>query len=695
MVQKSVWLTTVTIGLLVVFSLSKCDKNKKVVELARVNSISDVKKLFPKDASTIIPRVEKYIAEEQANLDALIAVPAEKRNFENTARALDNLHKSNLMVFYNAIWVLKEVSPEKEIRQEAQKGLLKVRSFFVDVANNKNLYLAFKSYVDGNAKEEQLSDEQRYYLQETIEGFEKSGLNLPDDKLAKVKKIKKEISEISTIFATNIAKDKSKILVNKAGLAGLQEDFISSLSKEGDKYILRTDYPTCSAVMNNCSVEQTRKDFSRAFGNRAYPENEKILQKLIAKRDELAKLLGYKSFAHLNIDSEMAETPERAKAFLENVFKKAQVKEAKEMELLLNNLPKGVELTKNGKFKSWDFSYVKNQYKKKHLALDEEKIAEYFPMASTIDELLDIYEQFMGLTFKKVDADGFWHKDVQLLEVSKKGQNFALGYFILDLYPRENKFSHAAHFDVIPSLQDESMPTVSFVVANFPKPTNNKPSLLKRSDVNTFFHEFGHALHSLFGQTQMASFSGTATKRDFVEMPSQMLEEWLWDFDILKKVSNHYKTGNSLPDDMIDKILSAKNFDTGWQATRQCSFGFYAFDCFAEGHDKDPQKLQIASRKKYSLDTFIEADPENHFYTAFGHLTGYGARYYGYMWSKVFALDMFAKIKKHGLLNPKIGQEYVNKVLAKGGSKDPNELIKDFLEREPNDKAFFADLGLS
>jgi thimet oligopeptidase len=264
------------------------------------------------------------------------------------------------------------------------------------------------------------------------------------------------------------------------------------------------------------------------------------------------------------------------------------------------------------------------------------------------------------------------------------------------LYPRENKYGHAAHAGVIHSIKQfygqDNPPSVSFVVANFPKPTVDKPSLLKFDDVSTFFHEFGHAMHAMLGRTNIASFSGTNTKLDFVELPSQILEEWLYNKEILEKVSGHYQTGESLPDTIIDTLIKLKTFSSGAMIQGQIYYARIALAYYAQGADKDVYKIAQNLANTMTKNTIV--DSENHFYASFSHLTGYGARYYGYLWSKVFALDIFEQIEKEGLLNAQVGQRYINEVIGKGGSIDPNKLLKNFLGREPNDKAFFKSLGL-
>jgi thimet oligopeptidase len=374
---------------------------------------------------------------------------------------------------------------------------------------------------------------------------------------------------------------------------------------------------------------------------------------------------------------------------------KASPKVKKELKEWTANLPESVNLAEEGKVKPWDKRYIKTQFKKKYLELDEQKIAEYFPMEHTIKQLLSIYERFLSIKFKEISATGFWHEDVKLIEAHEVHSNKLLGYILLDLYPRDNKFSHAAHTTIIScvSQNGQSSPSVGIVIANFPKPTSSKPSLLKFKDVQTFFHEFGHAIHTMLGCTEFYSFSGTNVKKDFVEMPSQMLEDWMNDKEILKMVSKHYKNNEPLPENLIDKLTKLEKFDSGDFILQQVYYSLLSLDYYAQGKNKDTQEISKKLYKKV-LNYMLWSD-ENHFQASFGHITDYGPSYYGYLWSKVFAKDLFYEIKKYGLLNPEIGKKYIKEVIGKGGSKDPNELLRNFLGRKPVENAFFNDFGIS
>ena len=661
-------------------------------------SAKDVMELFPQSPQKIEQLTERSLTTAQEAVKQIIAIPAQERTFDNTFGALDRLCSlSNYAIAGSVISILEMVSPDKAIRDAAHAAIIKFQNFSVDnISNNVELYRALKSYVEGNAAHETLTHEQDYFMTESMKDFQRSGLDLPDDQLNEVRRLKKELATLELNFSTNIAQDNRTLLFTQQELQGVDQESIAALKKSEDgKFIVGVDYPTYHNIMQNCSVADTRKQLNLLFENRAYPVNEEVLKDIIAKRDELANKLGFDSYAALDISDQMVKTPEHAQQFLAELLQKVAVKEQQEYMQLFSDLPEGVTLTADRTLQPWDAAYASNYYKKKYYNVDEVEIANYFPMEKTVQGLLDIYQQFFGLTFKEVAVSCAWHQDVRMLEVHDTKSGDLLGYFLLDLYPRDNKYSHACHASVVSSTYDinnQAIPAVSIVIANFPQSTPTKPSLLKRSDVSTFFHEFGHALHALLGRTHIASLAGTSVKRDFVEMPSQMLEEWLWDPSMLKQVSGHYQTGEPLSDELITRMLKSKNFGSGRFVQTQVFYATMSLDFFKKGAQKDVFAIYRDLYKK--MFKHVAFSDQKHMYAAFGHLTGYGAKYYGYLWSKVFALDLFAEIKKHGLLNPEIGQKYVHNVIGRGGSDDPMNLLKNFLGREPNQEAFLKDLGL-
>lgn len=680
-------------------ALMNLEQYKKLIQKFDIHE-QDLASFFPKTVDEVKQHAEHCMELATQELTKIYGIADEQRTFDNTARAFDTLastyHRTS-----SAISLLKMVTPDKAILDACTQAALQLRQFGVEAFMDVRLYKAFEAYLAGAGQTESLNPEQQYFLDESMKDFRREGLHLPPHELDAVKALQKEISQVKMDYSSNCDQDASRILVNREELRGLDEDFIKNLKQENGKYVLDCSYPIYFEIIEHCEVEKTRRDHFIAFNNRAYPANIERLETLIAKRDQLAKMLGFESFAALNIDSEMAKTPDTVNEFLVNLAQKTNKKTDQEFTLFKNNLPEGVTLDEKGRIKPWDRYFIESMYKKKHFNIDERTIAEYFPVQKAMDGMFAIYQDFLNLTFELIKPDWVWDKEVQLLKIKDRASDEVRGYLYLDLYPRPNKYSHACCGSLVSTQvtsdpatgKSVKIPYVGLIIANFPKATADRPALLKHNDVTTFFHEFGHAMHGVMGRTEMASFSGTNVKNDFVEMPSQIFEEWMYEPDMLKMVSSHYKTGEPLPYDMIKKKIELKQFDSGYTVRRQCWLSFISLNYYLEGAVKDTQEIQHALADHY-FGEYIAFEPTAHFQANFGHLTGYGARYYSYMWSKVFALDLFYELKKRGLTDPETARTFVEALFSKGGSKDPNQLLRDFLGREPQQDAFLHDLGL-
>ena len=654
----------------------------------------DVLQLFPTTVVDLQQRVAETMNDARERISALVVLPAERRTFANTAHEIDRV-AANLHVMTKVVWTLHNVSPDASLREAAQEALPRLQNFSLDMLeNNPEVYRALKEYAD-NVPAEPLTDEEKKYLADTLKKFEKQGMALPAEKQHEVRELKKEIARLCLALDTNIMNDNRTVTVTEDELRGCSPDFIAGLQRDSHgMYVVGVDYPTYFTVMDSCAVESTRKALWTAFNNRAYPANEQVLKDLIAARHAWAQALGFTSYAQGELADEMAQSPEMVCAFLAELFKRSAAKTAEEVAALKAELPESVTLTPDGRFKPWDVRYVQAQYKKKHHAFDEEKIKEYFPMEKTLKEMLDVYRQFFGVEFRQEPVPGLWHPDALYVGVYDQDGSM-LGHILLDMYPRPNKYSHGCMECIVPAVRGDDgsyHPPVIIIITNFTQPTADRPALFSQEDVFTLFHEFGHAVHGLFGATRMAAFSGTNVKLDFVEMPSQMLEEWLYDPVILKKMSGHYITGEPLPDGLIASMIQLKKCGSGLFARRQVMQGLLSLALFEEGADKHPAHVHKALFEEIMGD-YIAYDGANNFHASFGHLAEYGSRYYCYMWSKVYALDMFNHIKKQGLLNNEIGRKYIEHVIGKGGSSEPEKLLLDFLGRQPDMEAFFEDFG--
>ena len=660
----------------------------------KIETIGDVVHLFPKSTQEINDRTNKVMKKVTNEINAIIALPDDKRTFENTCHALDRAGEElgqEGSVFHTVVMT----SPREEMRNEAQKATILLQDFAVDaISQNKLLYQAFKRYADVKAPQENLNSEERYYIEESLKAFKRNGLDLPDKDQEEITKIKKELGVLSTVFSKNISDDDRTIVVTKEELEGLTPEFLSKLKiNEKGKYVLGTDYPTYQEVMENCLVEGTRKALWVAFNNRAYPANEKTLNDIIALRDDLAHKLGFASYAHYDIDDEMARDPQIVEEFLNDIASRSMTKASHEFDRYKKHLPQSVKLLPDGTIKPWDWAFTKATYRKEKFNLDDRVVAEYFPVKPTIEGLLKLYEKFFSIHLKQLPDVSPYGVDIDAIQVNDLDGHL-IGYLLLDLYPRPYKYTHACHITLVHGTKNKEgklIPSAGLVIANFPKPSAERPALLLHSDVVTFFHEFGHALHGLLGSTQMTGFSGTNVKSDFVEMPSQMLEEWMWDKDIIKDISKHYKTGQPLSETLLGAMIMIKNLDSGDFTKRQLTFAKTSLEYFKNGRSKDTTAIMRSFQKE--MRPYIAAMPEDHFQASFGHLTGYASKYYGYLWSKVYALDLFDYIKSHGLLDENVGKRYVQCILSKGGSRPPQDLLREFLGRDPNSKAFFKDLG--
>jgi len=432
----------VTVAVLFIFSgCSFLARNQEVITeeefkqmvQGEFENTKDIVNVFPKSAQDVDARVELIISSAQQGLDNIIKIKAEDRTFENTIRALDKT-ENQFGIVSSAIHMFEMLSPDEDIRNACHEAAIKLNEFAVDAFMNVALYQAFKDYLDGQSKTEKLNAEERYYLEEAMKEYHRNGFDLPKEEFEKVKELKKEISNLALEFDKNINTDQSKMTVTKEELAGLEDDFIESLEKEDGKYVLKCDYPIYFEVMENCKVESTRKDLYFMFMNRAYPANIEILNSVIAKRDKLAKMLNFDSYAHLDLDSEMTKKPKRAYDFLTSLLEKTTKKWDKEFEQLTKELPKGVSVDENGDIAPWSISYLKSEYKKKHFDVDERAIAKYFPVENTVNKIFEIYQKFLELEFKEIEDAQLWNKDIKLIKIYKKDSNKFMGHLFLDLF---------------------------------------------------------------------------------------------------------------------------------------------------------------------------------------------------------------------------------------------------------------------
>lgn len=641
-------------------------------------------------AQDLAPAEAEARVKLEKDLAALIAIPQAERTFENTImgyeRAFDNYGNALGMSGF-----LSYVSTDKKFRDAANDLQMQISQYMVDVATRRDVYKAIREYTDTNPR---LDPVQAKLVKEMLIGFKNSGMDLNDADLEKFKALNKEKAEYIIKFDKNIQEYKDPLAVTQEQLQGLGEDYIQKLSKTDDgKYLVTLDYPDYVPFMQNADDEQARKELEFKFNRRGGQENVELLEKTLTLRREIAHLLGYKNHAELRLEDRMAKNPKTVMAFLKDLQKKLKPlgkKEDKEMIAYKNS-----KTGKNSRtLYSWESGYWSNKFRKENLELDSEKIKEYFPSQVVIDGMLDLFGGVFGITFEPVDIP-VWHPDVKAFKIKDKASGELVAYFYMDLYPREGKYKHAACFGLVEGEEKQDgtyqIPFVA-IVANLNKPSGDTPSLLKHSEVETLFHEFGHVLHNALTKAKYSAFSGTSVSWDFVEAPSQMLERWAWDPQVLKKISKHYKTGEALPDDLIKRMIAAKNFGAGGMYLRQDFFAQYDMTLHTADTTPDTTKLYFELTKKIrGLPLTKGTIPQ----ASFGHIMGgYDAGYYGYLWSEVIAEDFFGEFKKNGIFNPETGLKFRREILEKGGTLDEEKMVENFLGRPADNKPFLKSIGL-
>jgi thimet oligopeptidase len=633
-----------------------------------------------------------------ATVAAIVAVPARQRTFENTVGAVDDL-TAQLELDTNMMMFLAYVSTDAAERERGQQAEEDVTNWLIDLGQREDLYRAVRAYADTRPR---LDPEQQRLLEHLLRDYKRSGMALSPARRAEVKVVQKEITKLSIEFERNIRDDESRVPLTRAELAGMPDDYFTGLRKSGDIYLVGLSYPEFIPIMDFCTDGATRAKMWIAYKRRGGQKNVQVLEDILEKRATAAHLLGYDHPADYEIEVKMAKNAATVKRFYEKLRPLVREKARLDYAELVAAKRRHTD-DPAAELYPWDTSFYINRLRKDKYAVDAEKVREWFPLDSVIDGLFSITQSLYGITYRDVtdrpqDFD-LWHEDVRVYEVWDNATDTKLGIFTIDLHPRENKYGHAAQWGLVQHKvwADGRVTTpVAMLVCNFSKPTPDKPSLLTHDEVETFFHEFGHCLHTILSEGRYWRFSGTGVERDFVEAPSQMFENWVWDRDVLNTFARHYETGEPFPSTMLEGMLRARHLASGMLAERQFYYGIFDMTCHTRP-DGIVDTTELAGALWGELGDGVElyaAVPETHFQAAFGHLTGYQAGYYGYQWSLVYACDMFQRFHELGMLDPEAGMYYRKKILARGGTLDGLDLVREYLGREPDMAAYLKHLGL-
>ncbi|KAJ3390998.1 hypothetical protein HDU84_006670 [Entophlyctis sp. JEL0112] len=643
------------------------------------------------DKDAITSLADECITRSKQIFDAVAAVKDGEHTFENTIKPLgteDGLFGPLVSSFDFP----QHVSPDKEVRDASMSAEVKYSAFNVETSMRQDIFESVKKYA---SKNEPLAAEDQRLVDRILRDFKRNGLDLSADKKARITEIKKEMSELAIQFAKNLGEENTKLEFSKTELEGMPDDFLEKLGKsaDGEKFVVGLKYTEAPVVLKLCHVEATRKVVERAFNSRCKEQNSAILQKLVDLRQEQATLLGFPNHASYILDIRMAKSPQTVQTFLRDLNKKLQPLLDSDMAELLA-LKKKTTAARgdpfDGKINQWDTGYYLNLIEKEKYNVDHEELKRYFPLHVVTRGLFEIYQRLLSLKFVKVEHAVVWHPDVNMYAVHNAEDDSLVGYFYMDLHPREGKYGHAAVFGL--QAQCEGQVPACALVANFSKPTATKPSLLLHSEVVTYFHEFGHVFHQLCSKVKWARFAGTSVERDFVECPSQMLENWCWQPETLQMLAGHIDDETrKIPDALLDNLIKSKNASSGYTENRQLLFGL-----FDQAIHSGAVEVASVWPKMQKEIVGIEPSEGTYFPASFGHLAGgYDAQYYGYMWSQVYATDMFyTRFKDGQLLDATAGRDYRNVILSVGGSRDAIESLRLFLGREPSQEAFLKSKGL-
>ncbi|HWO25411.1 MAG TPA: M3 family metallopeptidase [Kofleriaceae bacterium] len=632
-----------------------------------------------------VPVCKASLAAAKAQREALLGAAA--------ARAADTLETFNELTRFVAnaaamSSLLAAVHPDAKLRDAARACEQEVQTFVSALLLDRRIYGAIVA-----ADTSKLDAAGKRFVAVTLRDYRRAGVTLDDAARARVLAIDEETTKVGQQIQKNIDEDTRAIeITDPKRLAGLPADWIAAHPAVAGKIRVTTDYPDYIPFITYADDDALRKELyikfrsrgDRGTGENTGESNEALIGRLLALRAEKAKLLGFKDWADYQSDDKMLRGGKAAAQFIERIAALARPRAARDYAELLAQAkaqdPKATAVA------DWQKAYLETKVKKAKYAVDATEVRKYFVYDKVLAGLLDITSQIYDVTYQPATDPRTWHPEVAVYDVTRKGQK--LGRIFLDMHPRPDKYKHAAQFSVQDGVLGKQLPEGA-LVCNFPRPdpASGAPALMEHGDVVTMFHEFGHLLHHVLGGHQRwVRQSGVATEHDFVEAPSQMFEEWGWSHETLARFARHHETGAVIPKELVAKMRRAEKFGLGLQTLQQM---FYAAISLGF-HQADPAKLdQLAMvkalQKQYTPFAYVEGTK---FHTSFGHLVGYSSMYYTYMWSLVIAKDLLTPFEKTGLLATDVTYRYRDAILVAGGTKDAADLVKDFLGRKYDFKAF-------
>jgi thimet oligopeptidase len=612
------------------------------------------------------------LAAGQRSIETLLSVKG-PRTIENTLVPFDEaIHQNNSAGYFAGM--MEHVHPDSDFRDHATAMLTKASAAQTAIALNHDVYNALAALDLSQA-----DATTRYYVQRQLLEFRLAGVDKDDATRARLKKLNDQSTEEQSMFDRNISDDQKVVEAEPSELDGLPQDFIDRHKPGPDgKIHLTTNYPDAFPVMSFAKSDALRRRMFLAFDNRAYPKNQEVLTSLMKTRYEIATLLGYSNWADYNAADKMIAKGHNIADFIQQVDEASRSLSQREFEMLLAEKQK----TSPGAKEVWDYErgHLAELVRRNHYDFDSQSVRPYFPFMEVKQGILDTAADLFHVSFQQELNVPAWDPAVESWIVVDRGK--PMGRFYLDMHPRPGKFSHAEMVPVLDGIRGKQLPE-AILVCNFPAPTAADPGLMEYSDVQTFFHEFGHLVHHILGGNQpWAGISGISMESDFVEAPSQMLEEWIRSPQVLAKFARHYKTGEPIPAELVARMNRASAFGRGGWVGLQNSYSAISYDIYkTKPEDVDLDKVTLDDARRYAPFTPL---PGTHAWASFGHLGGYSSAYYTYLWDKVIAEDFFLQFDHQNLLAGDAPMRYRRIVLEPGGSMSANDLVKNFLGRPQN-----------
>ena len=641
-------------------------------------------------AASVTAETDAALAAADALIERAVA-STDAPTFEATMAPIE-LAGAEVSRGYGRGAFLGQVHPEAAVRDAGTEAEERINKWRVALVFRDDLYRAVRAFAD-TPQAEGLAGEERRLLDHWLRDFRRAGHELNAEPRRELERLRARLVELEVAFQRNINEYRDAIEVTRAELAGMPDSFVERLpaGSTPGTYRVSIDYPELNPFLEQAERRPLREALFRKHWRRAVDANRPLLAEALEVRRRIADLLGHPTWAHYAMEVKMAGSPDRVRAFYDELLPPVAAATRDDVARLTEALRTDAQI---GAVEIWDWRYYDERHRREAFGVDQDLVSEYLPLERAMDGMFEITGEVFGLTYREVAEPNAWHPSVRLYEVRDGSSGELLAHFYADLFPRDGKFSHAAAFPLVVGhrgADGEYVRPVSVIVANFTPPSGERPSLLRHSELVTLFHEFGHILHMSLTRAAFARFSGAETEWDFVEAPSQIMEHWSWSADVLARFARHYRTGEPMPRDLAEQLAVARFLNVGVRTAVQAFYGDLDLRLHAVPR---PPDMDEALREAFAVTGMPY--PEGTFWlSGFGHLMGgYDAGYYGYLWAQVIGDDMFGRFEDAGLLSPEVGAAYRREILEPNGARAGDELVRAFLGRDPTNEAFLRLRGM-